>query len=64
MNIGSLLTDLLTDTVGVSLPRFRPELALVVTIVLLLLCRMLPLLRRLYGFTEVVHHFSPISLSE
>lgn len=47
MNIGSLLTDLLTDTVGVSLPRFRPELALVVTIVLLLLCRMLPLLRRL-----------------
>ena len=47
MNIGSLLSDLVTDTVGVSLPRFRPELALAATIVLLLLCRMLPLLRRL-----------------
>lgn len=47
MNIGTLLSGLFTDTVGVSLPRFRPELGLVLTIILLLLCRMLPLLRRL-----------------
>jgi len=46
MNIGTLLTELFNDTVGVSLPLFRPELTIVVTIVLLLLCRMLPLLRR------------------
>jgi NADH-quinone oxidoreductase subunit N len=47
MNIGTLLSGLFTDTVGVSLPRFRPELCLVLSIILLLLCRMLPLLRRL-----------------
>lgn len=47
LNIGTLLSELLTDTVGISLPRFRPELCLVLTIILLLLCRMLPLLRRL-----------------
>ena len=47
MNIGTLLSGLFTDTVGISLPRFRPELCLVLTIILLLLCRMLPLLRRL-----------------
>jgi NADH-quinone oxidoreductase subunit N len=47
LNIGTLLSELFTDTVGISLPRFRPELCLVLTIILLLLCRMLPLLRRL-----------------
>lgn len=47
LNIGTLLSELFTETVGISLPRFRPELCLVLTIILLLLCRMLPLLRRL-----------------
>jgi NADH-quinone oxidoreductase subunit N len=46
-NIGQLITGLLDDTIVVSLPLFRPELALVATIVLVLLCRMLPGLRRL-----------------
>jgi NADH-quinone oxidoreductase subunit N len=47
VNLGPLLTNLLNDTVAVSLPLFRPELALAGTIVLLLLCRMLPVLRHL-----------------
>ena len=47
MNLGSLITGSLNDTLAVSLPLFRSELCLVVTIVLLLLCRMLPGLRRL-----------------
>lgn len=45
MDLGSLLTSSLTDTLGVSLPHFRPELALAVTVVLVLLCRMLPVAR-------------------
>ena len=45
MDLGSLLTSSLTDTLDVSLPHFRTELALAATIVLVLLCRMLPLLR-------------------
>ena len=44
-NIGSILTGAMHDTLGVSLPLFRPELALAATIVLLLLCRMLPVAR-------------------
>ena len=47
VNIGTLLSGTLTDTLTVSLPLFRPELALSATIVLLLLCRMLPVLRLL-----------------
>ena len=47
MDLGSLLTTTLTDTLSVSLPLFRTELALAVTVVLLLLCRMLPVLRLL-----------------
>ncbi|MFM7034062.1 MAG: NADH-quinone oxidoreductase subunit N, partial [Planctomycetia bacterium] len=47
MNIGSLITGTLNDTIGVSLPLFRPELVLSATIVLLLLCRMLPVVRLL-----------------
>jgi NADH-quinone oxidoreductase subunit N len=47
MDLGSTLSNTLTDTVSVSLPLFRTELALAATVVLLLLCRMLPLLRRL-----------------
>ena len=47
LNVGTLLNELFVDTVRVSLPLFRPELCLVATIVLLLLCRMLPLLRYL-----------------
>jgi NADH-quinone oxidoreductase subunit N len=45
VNIGTLLSGALNDTLAVSLPLFRPELALSATIVLLLLCRMLPVLR-------------------
>ncbi len=45
MNLGTLLTGALHDTLHVSLPLFRPELALAATIVLLLLCRMLPVAR-------------------
>ena len=47
LNIGTLLSGTLNDTLTVSLPLFRPELALSATVVLLLLCRMLPLLRLL-----------------
>ena len=45
MEIGSLITGAITDTLGVSVPLFRVELAIAATIVLLLLCRMLPVLR-------------------
>jgi NADH-quinone oxidoreductase subunit N len=45
LNAGTLLNELFVDTVGISVPLFRPELCFVATIVLLLLCRMLPLLR-------------------
>jgi NADH-quinone oxidoreductase subunit N len=47
VNLGTLVTAALDDTLSVSLPLFRPELCLVATIVLVLLCRMLPVLRRL-----------------
>ncbi|MCX7405405.1 MAG: NADH-quinone oxidoreductase subunit N [Planctomycetia bacterium] len=47
MNLGTLITGSLNDTLAVSLPLFRPELCLATTIVLLLLCRIMPLLRRL-----------------
>ena len=46
MDIGSLITGAIGDTLDVSLPLFRVELAIAATIVLLLLCRMLPVLRR------------------
>ena len=46
MEIGSLITGTITDTLDVSLPLFRVELAIAATIVLMLLCRMLPGLRR------------------
>ncbi len=46
-NLGSLLSATLHDTLAVSLPLFRPELALAGTIVLLLLCRMIPVARLL-----------------
>ncbi len=45
MDIGSLITGTLTDTLAVSLPLFRVELAIAASVVLLLLCRMLPVLR-------------------
>jgi NADH-quinone oxidoreductase subunit N len=47
MNLGSLITGSLNDTLAVSLPLFRTELCLAATIVLVLLCRMLPVFRRL-----------------
>ena len=49
MNLGVLLTDLVSDTLNVSLPAFRPEACLAVTVVLLLLCRMLPGARLLHS---------------
>jgi NADH-quinone oxidoreductase subunit N len=51
VDIGSLLTGTLTDTLDVSLPLFRTELALAATVVLVLLCRMLPVLRWLDSAT-------------
>ena len=47
MNPATFLTPVLHDTLQVSLPLFRTELALAATIVLVLLVRMLPGLRRL-----------------
>ena len=44
-NLGTLLTDTLANTLDVSVPLFRPELCLAATIVLLLVCRMLPVLK-------------------
>lgn len=45
MDLGSLVSGTIHDTVAVSLPLFRTELALASGVVLLLLCRMLPVLR-------------------
>jgi NADH-quinone oxidoreductase subunit N len=45
VEIGSLITGTINDTLAVSLPLFRVELAIAATTVLLLLCRMLPVLR-------------------
>ena len=45
MDLGALLTATLSDTLGVSLLHFRVELAFAATVVLVLLCRMLPVLR-------------------
>ncbi len=47
MNPASFISPVLHDTLQVSLPLFRTELALAATIVLVLLVRMLPVLRRL-----------------
>ena len=44
-NLGTLLTDALANTLDVSVPLFRPELCLAATVVLLLLCRILPVLK-------------------
>ena len=45
MNLGTLITETLANTLDVSAPLFRPELCVAATIVLLLVCRMLPVLR-------------------
>ena len=45
MELGSLVAGTIDDTLRVSLPLFRTELALAATVVLVLLCRMLPVLR-------------------
>jgi NADH-quinone oxidoreductase subunit N len=45
MDLGSLVAGTINDTLTVSLPLFRTELALAATVVLMLLCRMLPVLR-------------------
>ncbi|BBO32608.1 NADH-quinone oxidoreductase subunit N [Lacipirellula parvula] len=47
MNLHEIVDNLISDTVQTSLPRFGPELALCVTIVVLLLTRVLPLLDRI-----------------
>ena len=45
MELGSLVAGTIDDTLRVSLPLFRAEAALAATVVLVLLCRMLPVLR-------------------
>lgn len=45
MNPASSVASTLTDTLSVSIPHFRPELAIAATIVLVLLLRMLPVVR-------------------
>ncbi len=47
MDFGSLVSGTIHDTVAVSLPLFRAECALAAGVVLLLLCRMLPVLRHI-----------------
>lgn len=47
MNLHEIVDNLISDTVQTSLPRFGPELALCVTIVVLLLTRVIPLLDRI-----------------
>ena len=50
MNLQTIVNSLISDTVQLSLPLFRPELALSVTIVVLLLTRVIPLLDRIPPF--------------
>lgn len=45
MDLGSLVSGTINDTLSVSLPLFRTELAIAATVVLVLVCRMLPVLR-------------------
>ena len=45
MDLGILVSGTIKDTLDVSLPLFLTELALAATVVLVLLCRMLPVLR-------------------
>lgn len=45
MDLGSLVSGTINDTLSVSLPLFRTEATLAAGMVLLLLCRMLPVLR-------------------
>jgi NADH-quinone oxidoreductase subunit N len=45
MDLGSLVSGTINDTVRVSLPLFRVELVIAVSVVLVLLARMLPVLR-------------------
>ena len=47
MDLGTIISATLDDTLRSSLPLFRAELTVAVTIVLLLLCRMLPVARLL-----------------
>ncbi len=47
MNLPTLTQSLITDTLEVSLPLFRPELALCATIVALLVTRVIPLVDRI-----------------
>lgn len=50
MTLQTLINSLITNTVDLSLPLFRPELVLCVTIVLLLLTRVIPLCDRIPPF--------------
>ena len=50
MNLQTLIDSLLSDTLQISLPLFRPELALCVTIVVMLLLRIVPLGDRVPSF--------------
>ncbi|QDS98712.1 NADH-quinone oxidoreductase subunit N [Adhaeretor mobilis] len=50
MNLQSIINSLVSDTVNTSLPLFKPELVLCVTIVVMLLFRVLPLLDKVPPF--------------
>lgn len=50
MNFQSIVDNLVSDTLAVSLPLYWPELALCATIVVLLLAQLLPALRRIDPF--------------
>ena len=45
MDLGTLVSGTISDTIDVSVPLFRTELAIAASVVLVLLCRMLPVLR-------------------
>ena len=47
MNLAALLTSTFRDTLSTSMPLVRPEACLAVSIVLILLLRTLPLLKKL-----------------
>ena len=50
MSFQTIIDNLVTDTVDVSLPLYLPELTLCVTIVVMLLARILPVVRRVDSF--------------
>ncbi|MEQ8210723.1 MAG: NADH-quinone oxidoreductase subunit N [Lacipirellulaceae bacterium] len=50
MNLQTIINSLVDDTVNTSLPLFKPELVLCITIVVMLVCRVFPLTDRIPPF--------------